>query len=110
MLNRIVNANLHATSHIQNRYGQCYDDKQQHNNRHMKIKILLTILTFPMLLFGQVTSHFNNLDSKWNVAKTYQNANMQNPNFVATTTTVYGFQGDTLINSDLWFKLYSTSD
>jgi hypothetical protein len=76
----------------------------------MKTKILLTVLTFPMFLFGQVTSHFNNLDSKWNVAKTYPNANMQNPSFVATTTTVYGFQGDTLINSDLWFKLYSTSD
>jgi len=80
------------------------------DNRHMKTKILLTVLTFPMFLFGQVTSHFNNLDSKWNVAKTYPNANMQNPSFVATTTTVYGFQGDTLINSDLWFKLYSTSD
>jgi len=76
----------------------------------MKTKILLTILTFPMLVFGQVTNHFDNLDTKWNVAKTYPNGNMQNPNFVATTTTVYGFQGDTLINSNLWFKLYSTSD
>ncbi|MBL0074025.1 MAG: T9SS type A sorting domain-containing protein [Bacteroidetes bacterium] len=27
-----------------------------------------------------------------------------------TTTTIYGFQGDTLINSDLWFKLFSTND
>jgi hypothetical protein len=76
----------------------------------MKIKILLPIFAFPMFLFGQVTSHFNNLDSKWNVAKTYPNGNMQNPNFVATTTTVYGFQGDTLLNANLWFKLYSTND
>lgn len=76
----------------------------------MKTKFLLFILTIPTLIFGQVTNHFDNLDSKWNVAKTYPNGNMQNPNFVATTTTVYGHQGDTLINSDLWFKLYSTSD
>jgi hypothetical protein len=76
----------------------------------MKTKFLLFILTIPTLIFGQVTNHFDNLDSKWNVAKTYPNGNMQNPNFVATTTTVYGHQGDTLINGDLWFKLYSTSD
>lgn len=76
----------------------------------MRTKLLLTILTFPMLVFGQITNHFDNLDSKWNVAKTYPNGNLQNPNFVATTTTVYGFQGDTLINGNLWFKLYSTSD
>lgn len=76
----------------------------------MKTTILLSILLFPTILLGQVINHFDNLDSKWNVAKTYPAANQQNPNFVATTTTVYGFQGDTLINSELWFKLYSTSD
>ncbi|MBM3456032.1 MAG: T9SS type A sorting domain-containing protein [Bacteroidetes bacterium] len=76
----------------------------------MKTNILLTILTFPIFVFGQVTNHFDNLDTKWNVAMTYPNGNIQNPNFVATTTTVYGFQGDTLLNSNLWFKLYSTSD
>lgn len=76
----------------------------------MKTKFLLSILTIPMFVFGQVTNHFDNLDSKWNVAKTYPAANQQNPNFVATMTTVFGFQGDTLINGNLWFKLYSTSD
>jgi len=76
----------------------------------MKTNILLTILTFPIFVFGQVTNHFDNLDTKWNVAMTYPNGNIQNPNFVATTTTVYGFQAGTLLNSNLWFKLYSTSD
>ena len=78
--------------------------------REMKTTILLSILLLPTILLGQVINHFDNLDSKWNVAKTYPAANQQNPNFVATTTTVYGFQGDTLINSEQWFKLYSTSD
>lgn len=76
----------------------------------MKTTILISILLLPVILFGQVINHFDNLDSKWNVAKTYPAANQQNPNFVATTTTVYGFQGDTIINSQQWFKLYSTSD
>lgn len=76
----------------------------------MKTTIIFSILLLPSILWGQVINHFDNLDTKWNVAKTYPAANQQNPNFVATTTTVYGFQGDTLINSEQWFKLYSTSD
>lgn len=72
------------------------DTKKQ---REMKTTILLSILLLPTILLGQVINHFDNSDSKWNVAKTYPAANQQNPNFVATTTTVYGFQGDTLINN-----------
>jgi hypothetical protein len=79
-------------------------------NLKMKSTIIFPILMFPILFFGQITNHFNNLDSKWNVAKTYPAANQQNPGFVATTTIVYGFQGDTLINNEKWFKLYSTND
>lgn len=84
--------------------------KQREMKTTILLSILLSILLLPTILLGQVINHFDNLDSKWNVAKTYPAANQQNPNFVATTTTVYGFQGDTLINSEQWFKLYSTSD
>ncbi|HAH58271.1 MAG TPA: hypothetical protein DCL86_09000 [Bacteroidales bacterium] len=76
----------------------------------MKTTIILSMLLLPSMLWGQVINHFDNLDSKWNVAKTYPSANQQNPNFAATTTTVFGFQGDTIINDELWFKLYSTND
>ncbi len=76
----------------------------------MKTKAFYLFLFIPTLLFGQKTNHFDNLDSKWNVAKTYPAANQQNPNFVATTTSIYGYQGDTLINNEQWFKLYSTND
>jgi hypothetical protein len=50
----------------------------------MNTTILLSILLLPTILLGQVINHFDNLDSKWNVAKTYPAANQQNPNFVAT--------------------------
>ncbi|MCC5922527.1 MAG: T9SS type A sorting domain-containing protein [Crocinitomicaceae bacterium] len=76
----------------------------------MKTTILLSIFLLPSILLGQVINHFGNLDSKWNVAKSYPSGNQQNPNFVATITKVYGFQGDTLIDSEQWFKLYSSSD
>lgn len=76
----------------------------------MKTVIIFFTILLPTLLWGQITNHFNHLDSKWNVAKTFPAANQQNPNFVATTTTVFGFQGDTLINNEQWFKLYSTND
>ena len=76
----------------------------------MKQTFILSILLFPLILLGQAINHFDNVDSKWNVAKTYPAANEQNPDFAATTTTIYGFQGDTLLNGEVWFKLYSTHD
>lgn len=76
----------------------------------MKIAMIISILLLPSILLGQIINHFDNIDSRWSVAKTYPAANQQNPNFVATTTIIYGFQGDTLINSEQWFKLYSSSD
>jgi hypothetical protein len=79
-------------------------------HRVMKTTILLSMLMLPTILWSQVINHFDTPDSRWTVARTYPAANQQNPNFVATTTTVYGLQGDTLINSEQWFKLYSTND
>jgi hypothetical protein len=76
----------------------------------MKTIIIFSILLLPSILWGQVINHFGNLDSKWNVAKSYPAANQQNPSFVATTTKVFGFQGDSIINSEQWFKIYSTND
>lgn len=76
----------------------------------MKTTLILSALLFPILLWGQAINHFDNADSKWNVAKTYPAANAENPSFAATTTTVYGFQGDTLIDSVQWFKIYSSDD
>lgn len=48
--------------------------------------------------------------NKFENMKVFPDGNQQNPNFVATTTTIYGFQGDTLIGNLSWNKLYSTKD
>jgi hypothetical protein len=66
----------------------------------MKATSIFLTLVLPTLLWGQMINHFDNSDSKWNVARTYPDANQQNPNFVATTTTVFGCNGDTLINNE----------
>ncbi len=76
----------------------------------MKTISIIFLFSLPSLLWGQIVNHFENTDSKWHVAKTYPAATQENPTFVATTTTVFGFQGDTTINSKQWLKLYSTND
>ncbi len=76
----------------------------------MKTKIFFIFSFLPTLLLGQKINHFDHLDSKWNIARTYTAGNQQNPNFVATTTTIFGYHGDTLINNEQWLKLYVTND
>lgn len=73
-------------------------------------QLLASILLLPIILFGQSVDHFTNLDSKWTVADTYPNANQQNPYFVETRTTIFGFIGDTVVNGKTWLKMYSTKD
>lgn len=72
----------------------------------MKSTTIITLLLLQTFAFGQVIQHFENSDTRWNVAETYPD----NPSFVATTTTVYGFMGDTLINGNAWRKIYVTGD
>lgn len=63
-----------------------------------------------MLCFSQNPINFADPYATWNVAKTFPNANPQNPGFVETTTKVHGFMGDTVIASETWLKFYATSD
>lgn len=76
----------------------------------MKPILIFFTISLPSLLFGQIINHFNHLDSRWNVAKTFTAATQEHPFFAATTTTIFGFQGDTLINNKQWYKIFSTND
>lgn len=80
------------------------------NSKIMK-QILTLLLTFSFLIsFSQGTINFADPEATWNVAKTITNGNPLDPGFVETTTTVYGFNGDTIINNDIWLKIYQTND
>lgn len=72
--------------------------------------VIIAILSIQSSVFAQPIQHFESLDARWYVAETYPDANQQDPTFVATTTTVYGYQGDTTINGKAWNKLYMTDD
>lgn len=76
----------------------------------MKSTTIITLLLLQTFGFGQLIQHFEFSDTKWNVAETYPDADPDNPTFAATTTTVFGFQGDTLISGETWNKMYFTSD
>lgn len=72
--------------------------------------LVILFLIFPATFFGQSSNYFVNPNATWNVAKTFPDANMQNPMFASTVTKVYGFDGDTLIGGQLWNRTFFTSD
>lgn len=80
------------------------------NTGSMKQTLTLLCIVCPLFLFAQTVNHFENESSKWSVTESYLNNNQQNPNWVDTVTTVYGFQGDTTVNNESWFKTYSSID
>lgn len=76
----------------------------------MKKLIFSTLILIPFLGFNQVINHFDDSSSKWYVASNFMNANQENPSHLGVKTKIWGFIGDTLIESQNWLKLYSSSD
>ena len=76
-----------------------------------KHKLLSLFLFFLYLVsYGQSLDYFSSDSSRWYVRSIYPNANEQNPYFTETRTTVYGYQGDTLIDGVTWHKLFTSFD
>jgi len=73
-------------------------------------KLLILLMIISIKCFGQSSIHFVDSTATWNVAKSYPHADIQHPSFVETVTKVYGFDGDTLINGNLYNKIHYTSD
>lgn len=69
--------------------------------------LLLLASTLPQA-HGQTVVHFDDPGASWDVARTYPQGNIQNPNFIGTTTRSFSFSGDTLINGDTWKRMYAT--
>lgn len=76
----------------------------------MKKLITLLLIVSTHFVFGQTIINFVDPEATWNVAKTFPNGNPQDPYFIETTTKIYGYQGDTLINNELWLKMHFTYD
>ena len=76
----------------------------------MKNLLSLILVLFAMLSYSQSKTILVDAKASWNVAHSYPNSNSENPNFIETKTKVYGFIGDTLIDSQTWLKLYDSPD
>ncbi len=62
------------------------------------------------ILQKRTIDHFNYSDSRWYVADSYADADIEHPSFVSTKTTIYGYKGDSIINGERWWKIYATED
>jgi hypothetical protein len=76
----------------------------------MKKIIPLLLLTVSTMALGQNPVSFNDSNAIWTVAKTYPHTNPQNPGFIETSTKLFGYNGDTLIGTDPWLKMYQSPD
>lgn len=73
-------------------------------------KLVFLLLLISTHCLGQVSITFVDTLAGWQVARTYPNGNAQHPDFIETTTKIYGFKGDTLMGSALWTKMFFTRD
>jgi hypothetical protein len=63
------------------------------------------LLAIFLLLTAQVNAQlvdFADTTGRWSVADTYPNGSMQDPGFTATETTLFFYEGDTLLGLDQW--------
>lgn len=56
-------------------------------------------------LQAQAVVQFDNPGGNWNVAHTFPQGSIQDPNFAATTTLWFHFDGDTLISGNPWQRM-----
>ncbi len=76
----------------------------------MKHFYSLFLIVLTSVGYSQSFNQFDIDDSRWFVAESYVNANMENPSFVETETTVYGLNGDSLIDGNMWQRIISATD
>jgi hypothetical protein len=76
----------------------------------MRLLTALLVIFIPTLASAQVPNYFDKPDTRWHVTNTFPETNMNNPSFIAATTTIFGYKGDTTLNNKQWFKLYATQD
>lgn len=76
----------------------------------MRNFLLLSSVLFSLQSFSQAVNHFGDPFAEWYVAHVYPHGSPGNPSFVETRTTYYTFDGDSIINNQLWHKIYSAWD
>lgn len=73
----------------------------------MRRSLLLLTILLPLILIGQPIQMFTDPTAKWYVADTYPNGSPEAPGFAETMTTIYFYDGDTILDDLVWLELYS---
>ena len=76
----------------------------------MKTLFLMGMVMFGSCCFGQGSIGFENTSATWNVVTTTPGGSIQFPDFVQSTTEIYGFKNDTVINNITWHQFCFTQD
>ncbi len=76
----------------------------------MKNFLIVTVLFASFTVAAQPVDHFNEPSARWHVAFTFSELTPEGMPFTGTTTAVWGFEGDTLIEGQTWLKTYSSPD
>ena len=73
----------------------------------MRKYLLFPLIQLPLILIGQPIQMFTDPTAKWYVADTYPNGSPEAPGFVETMTSIYFYDGDTVIGGMTWNVFYS---
>lgn len=57
---------------------------------------------------AQSVIRFDDVNGAWHVAHSFPQGSQEHPDFVATSSTLYTYSGDTVINGETWQRMYST--
>lgn len=73
------------------------------------MRLIATVIAITALLRadGQTPIRFDGTTNRWYVADSHPQGNIDNPNFIATTTLHYFLNGDSLVGVDSWGKIFA---
>lgn len=74
------------------------------------MKKYASILMLTFLCISLFSQDFNSPNMEWDVAYSHPDGDINHPTFVKTKTTIYGYLGDTLIDNQIWNKIYSADN
>lgn len=72
-----------------------------------KLNSFVFLFLFSILAYSQ---NFNSSEIQWNVTSLHINASPNYPSNVDTTTQVYGYQSDTIIDNQVWQSIFRADD
>ncbi len=84
----------------------CMLKVSDYESRHMRLVQLCVALLLTAPSVAQNVIRFDDEGGAWYVADTYPQGDMENPNFIGTTTVRYFADGDSIVAGEAWGRLF----